>query len=117
MSFIDRTTARHLGYVLKIFLGLEAAIKLVLMAYGTVIADSEIPINPHKAMFDKSPSRCRQPWPGRSHDMWRRGFCIVVDSSRDRGLVSSRIKLYIFLTSSQGHPDGVWNHTHGSSAL
>lgn len=52
-SSIDRTTARYLGYVLKILLGLEATIKLVLLTYLTVIEDSELVINLHKPKLDK----------------------------------------------------------------
>lgn len=77
MSSIDHAAARRLAWLLKTLLGLEAIITLVIFAYGTVIEDSEVLDNPHKAKIDKSPSHCRRPWPGRIYVMWN-GGCFIV---------------------------------------
>lgn len=47
-SDIDCAAARHLGYVLKTLLVLEAIIKLVLLIYGTIAQGGELLINQNK---------------------------------------------------------------------
>lgn len=53
-SVTDCVAAKHLAYVLKTLLGLEAIIKLAIMAYINVAQDSEILFNPHKTKPDIS---------------------------------------------------------------
>lgn len=53
-SVIDGAAARRLATVLKTLLGLEATIELVSQIYVTIVEESELLTNPHKAKFDES---------------------------------------------------------------
>lgn len=55
MPAIDYAAARRLAYILKILLGLGAIIKILIVIYGTVNNDSELPINPRKTTLDNFP--------------------------------------------------------------
>lgn len=53
-SVIDHAAAIHLANALKMLLGLEAIIKLVLLIYGTIAQGSELPIKQNKPKLDNS---------------------------------------------------------------
>lgn len=83
ISFIDRTAARQLTWLLKTLLGLDAFTNLVLLVYGTLVECGEVLINSHKTKSDKLLVIGLGPG---AYCMWR-CFFITSDSSGDRILV------------------------------
>lgn len=88
MPFIDSIAAKRLSWILKTLLGVEAIVDLIILAYGTVLENSELLINLYKLSSTNHLFRqCLQSWTRGTDDLWARCLFIGVYSFGIRVLV------------------------------